>query len=222
MAAGWETVTVATTGAELRHLRMKTLLDLLPPALIAAGAGVWDYDAIEDRVVSCGIGAELYGLPDAVHADGVPLARLAEGVHPDDRQMYLERVSGLRTHGGPIDALYRTVSTQGATHNVLVRGRCDIDASGAVIHASGLVLDVTGAGEDGSERAALLRAGLTDDTLTALNLAADYGLAARRVIAAMGPAASDALRASADAFLATLGRELAAAMSSAPQRLRRH
>jgi hypothetical protein len=214
---------VSTAGIEISQLRIRTLLELLPPALVAAGAGVWDYDAVEDRVVSCGIGAHLYGLPDAVRAEGVPLARLAAGVHPDDRQMYLDRVSGLRTHGGPIDALYRTVSANGVTHKVLVRGRCDFDASGDVVHASGLVLDVTGSQQEGAEgAAALLRASANEDTLAALNLAADYGVAARRVIEAMGPAASHALRASADAFLATLAREIAAAMSAVPRAVRPH
>ena len=209
-------------GIDVGRLRLKATRDLLPPALLAAGAGVWDYDVTEDCVVACGTVARLYGLPDAVRVDGVPLARLAVGVHPEDRQAYLDRVAELRTRGGVIEAHYRTISARGDTCSVLVRGRCDFGEDGTVTHASGLVLALAGGDHAASESHEAAMPPMAGGTLAALNVAADYALASRRVLATLGPAASPALREAGDTFLRTLGHEIAAAMTAASRRAQHH
>lgn len=203
---------------DVSQLRLTTLSDYLAPALAAAGAGVWDYDAVSDRVVSRGSAAQLYGLPEAVRDAGVPLSLLAIGVHPDDRPAYLDRVAGLRTRGGLIDVQYRTISTDGRIRRVLVRGRCDLDLDGIVTHASGLVLDITGDILETTEvQRALAHWDEADQLLAGLSLAADYATAARRVIDKLDFRGLPALRRSSDAMLRTLGHEIAAISEGSPR-----
>ena len=106
---------------------------------------------------------------------------------------------------------------------MLVRGGCEFDTDGRVVRASGLVLNLSDrASHAGLTTTSLAQSAMLDDALAALTLAADYAVAAGKVIKSLGPLASPELRKSADAFLLQLGYAIATQMSAQPTRRRCH
>lgn len=112
-------------------------------ALLAARAGVWDYDIAHDRLCYCRGAALAFGLPNEHRLDGIPISSLADVVHPEDQELYLSQVAPVLQSGGTINATFRISSDAGSSRRLLVRGDVVYGESGKDAHASGIVVDLS-------------------------------------------------------------------------------
>lgn len=177
-------------------------------ALAASDVGAWDFDVLADRVRFDEQMASLFGLDAEDGADGLPLQRFIEAVHPEDAALFQRKVARVLLHGGPYLLEYRTHPARGAPRWVLARGRFNADAVGRIVSGRGICIDVTESKRGGAveERAVFLS---VTQAATPLDRAADHAIAARKAIDEVGDGEGRALRHAADALLWALGRHLA-------------
>lgn len=106
----------------------------------ASGTGVYEWDAVQDRIVwSPGL-LRLYGLTEAPKGEG----GFSSLLHPDDRVRVEAETSGFL--GGESETYsheFRIVRSDGAVRSILDRGMIKRDASGRVWAVRGLNIDVT-------------------------------------------------------------------------------
>ncbi len=74
----------------------------------------------------CPVAARLFGVPTAEAWNGLPLDRFAAGVHPEDRDRFIDLIGRAQRTGGPFNAEYRTLDEAGTTHSVLDRGEFEL------------------------------------------------------------------------------------------------
>lgn len=171
--------------------------DLVDLGLAALGAGAWVYDTGADLFRCDACTARLFGLSDAERAAGVPIARVAGAVHPEDRERYDAQRRFTLRFGGDFSLEYRTVPG----FRVMARGRYLADASGRLVEARGLVIDLTGRE---AERGDQVLAASVVDALKAgpgFERAAMLVVAAHRAIRDSEDEAGRLLRPAADALL---------------------
>ena len=182
-------------------------------ALLATGAGTWEYDVLGGLVYCDPVMAALYDFDPEEAQRGISIAAIADKIHPDDRALCAVRRAIKIKKGGLFVNEYRVVSRRGVVRWVLVRGRYEADATGCVFRARGLVIDATESRLDGyAEGRIFFLAGAEDsEAATALQSAADHALAARKAIDQLALPTRAALRPFADALLLEIGMHLAVA-----------
>ena len=107
------------------------------------GIGTWEWDVVNDRVVSDERFARLYGV-DPEHARrGAPIRYFFQGIHPDDLlHVQLAVEVALRT-GGLFSEEYRLRLGDGQERWVLAEGRCERAADGSPTQFPGVSYDIT-------------------------------------------------------------------------------
>lgn len=125
------------TEEELRDARRR-----LEATLDAAEIATWIWDIPNDRVVADRNLARFFGVSPE-EANGGPLDRYIDAVHPDDRQHVSAVVSHAIASGNSYEAEYRLLRADGTIRWVAARGRVERDAKGRARHLPGVVLDIT-------------------------------------------------------------------------------
>lgn len=145
---------------------------------------------------------------------GLPLARTADYVHPDDRVSYLYRITAGQGEGGRVSASFRTAPGEGGCREVLLQGRfASVPAPGAggglagQLVGQGVVVEVAGAGAAADAVEARDRLPESAALLTSIDLI----IAARRAMLDLDPAARSVALTAVDSLLLLLGRQVAAA-----------
>jgi PAS domain-containing protein len=93
----------------------------------------------------------LFGLPQATQPPDWPA--LIAALHPDDRATYGSVLAGAAVTGAFPDSELRVINPDGSIRHLLVRGRTETGAGGAIRSLSGVVIDIT-ARKDAENRAA--------------------------------------------------------------------
>jgi PAS domain S-box-containing protein len=114
--------------------------DRLQQALDSAGMGTWELHVPTDTVVCDEETGRLLGL--AVHDQEIPLARVYESVHPDDRDAVAQAIAHAIATGA-LRAEFRIVHPDGTVHWAIARGRVTYDGAGHPARITGLVGDIT-------------------------------------------------------------------------------
>ncbi|MCJ2035418.1 PAS domain-containing protein [Methylobacterium sp. J-068] len=183
------------------------MIDDKTSALLAAQAGVWDYDMERDRFCYCRGAALAFGLPNDQRLTGLGLGELAAVVHPEDRATYLAKVAPILRSGGMINATLRTDPALGPSRRLLMRGNVSPAEGRSDVRTSGIVVDLSDSGlleaaqDEVSDGRGAFPAGLLEGI--------DHLIAARRCLAEMrAPDAKDSLLL-LDHLLINLARGLA-------------
>ena len=113
----------------------------LESTIASAEVAVWDWDVVRDRVTGDLRMTELFGL-DPETADGAPLSRYFDAVHPDDLAPTEARLRHALETGAPYDATFRVRTFSGGWRWLLARGRVERGARGAA-RVRGVVIDAT-------------------------------------------------------------------------------
>ncbi len=111
-------------------------------AVTAADIGTWTWDMHNDRVHADRNLAQLFGLPPE-EADGLPVARYLERMHPDDAPRVGEEIRHAIDTGCAFDSTYRVRRPDGSYRDVQARGKVQCDEQGRPAWFPGIVLDVT-------------------------------------------------------------------------------
>ena len=106
------------------------------------GIGIWDWDVLNDRVVTDERFARLYGVDPGRARAGAPIAEFFAGIHPDDVERVRARVAEGMATGALFSEEYRLVQAGGDIW-VLAEGRCKLAADGTPVRFAGVSFDVT-------------------------------------------------------------------------------
>ncbi|MDO9429507.1 MAG: PAS domain-containing protein [Methylobacterium sp.] len=159
-------------------------------ALVASGVvGLWTYDIWADRLVLSGTLPEVLGLEPT--ASGVPLGRLLDGTHGEDRERVENVVHAAVAGGAPFDVAFRTAS---GGRSLSLRGRIERDGAGQPRHGRGIALDLTHEG------------GLDRPGQHAVNRMAEHAIALHGLV---GHLHHPSLARLLDSLMREIGRELA-------------
>ena len=124
--------------AQLRYIMSQ---ERLTRALSTGRVAVYDWDMESDRLSILGPLAEIFGVSIEIAAQGLPLQRFIEGIHPDDREGAVAAVEMTVRTGAPFEAEYR-VGPRGSERSVISRGRIETRPSGQKSF-SGVLIDIT-------------------------------------------------------------------------------
>ena len=182
-------------------------------ALDASNVGTWEVDVARDLFRGDESTAAIYGLSIEESIAGVPFARAAAVVHPDDRAMWRARRELSLRYGGMFVIEYRVTSVPGEVRWVLVRGRYDIADGGVVTHARGIVIDLTESKRDGFAEgyATFVDSEAEDSDIGALERAAAHALGAHRALSRIVDLVKPTLLNAADRLLQEVGLAVATA-----------
>lgn len=187
---------------------------LVEGALAALGIGAWSFDLRRDRFTCDARTALLFGLSPDERRAGVPVAQVAEAVHPDDRERYHARRRLTLRFGGPFSLEYRTVPRGGVERRVMARGLYRHDAAGALVEARGVVIDLTG-GSDDLGRHVFTAASLDGaEDVPAIDLIAMHAIEVHRAVKDGATLEARLLRPAADELLAEVLRVVALSASA--------
>ncbi|GFZ63340.1 hypothetical protein PSE10C_54290 [Pseudomonas amygdali pv. eriobotryae] len=113
---------------------------------LAAGAivGTWNWDLRTDCFTVDQAFANAFGLDPALGRDGLPLAKIVETVHPDDRVGLIAAIDASIAHGGIYTHQYRVKRTDGKYYWLEASGRVDYALDGTPLTFPGVLIDIEG------------------------------------------------------------------------------
>lgn len=117
----------------------------IPQSVLKASGvvGTWVHDHWAGCLSLSGSFPGLLGLDPEVAARGVPLATFLDRTHPDDRVRIENYLYAVGAMGGPVEAEFRTRDSRVGIRTLVMRGRIERDASGAVAQGCGIAIDRT-------------------------------------------------------------------------------
>ncbi|HSK41228.1 MAG TPA: HAMP domain-containing sensor histidine kinase [Arenibaculum sp.] len=131
-----QNATLASQEAQLRLDRVK-----LVSAQRLAKLGHWRWTFGTDFYEISPEVRQILGVP--VDEPRLPMGRLFEMVHPDDRAIWREALRVLMEEHRPQGIEYRILAPDGGTRTIWADGQCERDADGAVVAVFGAVQDVS-------------------------------------------------------------------------------
>lgn len=113
-------------------------------ALDAAGAvGVWDWNISTNSVTADERFAEMFGVDVVEAANGTPIERFLEAIHPDDRELVGASITAALGERRNYRAEYRLHKRNGVQRWVLALGRVIPDPFGKPHRLPGIAIDIT-------------------------------------------------------------------------------
>jgi len=107
----------------------------------AAGAGVWNWDRVENRLV---MSPELYALLGRnADSDEDPASVWNAAIHPEDRKALARCFDDAARNRTPIDFEYRIIRPDGRTRWMRAMGSAAYDSLGKATRLDGISLDIT-------------------------------------------------------------------------------
>lgn len=104
--------------------------------------GTWDWDIVSDRVFADAPFAAIFGISTQSAADGVPLKRWLDAIHPADVADVVADIDRALTTGSVFSREYR-VCANGQTRWVYARGKCTLNTEGISVRFPGAIVDIT-------------------------------------------------------------------------------
>ncbi|MCX6917166.1 MAG: PAS domain-containing protein, partial [Verrucomicrobia bacterium] len=121
--------------------RLRQMTERQALAARAGGVGLWDYDAVNKRLVWDDQMCHLYGITRDQFS-GTYEAWPA-GVHPEDRQRGDQEIQQALPGEKDFDTEFRVIWPDGTTHNIRALAMVQRDASGQATHMVGTNWDIT-------------------------------------------------------------------------------
>lgn len=116
---------------------------MLQNGMAAGRAGAWEWDATTKHMRCTAMIARVFGLTPEEGFAGVPFERLLAAVHPEDREDLEDLVADVRENGGLFATEYRTCPAAGTEYRIQAQGHYELDPTGVVVCAAGVILDVS-------------------------------------------------------------------------------
>ncbi|MCU1780985.1 PAS domain-containing protein [Pseudomonas sp. 14P_5.3_Bac1] len=127
-----------------RDARARQDLEHLSVALTAGGViGTWNWIPKRDCFTGDAGFAKAFGLDLALVNVEIPIGRVLEHVHPEDRPSLDAAIERAIVLGGAYSHQYRVMRSDGKYYWLLASGRVDYDEQGEPISFPGFVIDVT-------------------------------------------------------------------------------
>ncbi len=124
--------------SEQRFLMTRDRLSL---ALSTGRVAIFEWTVDSDVLAISGPLSEVFGIPQQVSEQGLPLASFVAGIAPEDRDRVMKAIARSIETGNPYEEEYR-VTGSGTAHVVVARGRMETSGDGAQ-RMVGVVIDIT-------------------------------------------------------------------------------
>ncbi|SFL79877.1 PAS domain S-box-containing protein [Desulfomicrobium norvegicum] len=122
------------------EVALRRTMGRLDLAANSAGAGLWELDPVTGDLWATAKAKEHFGLPPEMD---LTLQRLLEEIHPEDRELILERIEEARRSCEDLRVEYRVRSDDGTWRWLISRGRSQGGGIGQPGKILGVTLDVT-------------------------------------------------------------------------------
>src|SRR5215212_2402092 len=123
--------------------RLRASEERLQLALNAGHIGTWAWDIARNRVIADANLAQMFSVRPDEAANGAPVERFVNAVHPEDRPRVEAILAEVVQRGGEYDVEHRLVQKDGSVRWITARGRCDHDEQGRPIRFTGVTVDIT-------------------------------------------------------------------------------
>jgi two-component system, LuxR family, sensor kinase FixL len=130
-----DVLNAARVGIELRESEQRMEL-----ASAAANLGMWTWDIGRDTVWVTRQARALLGLSQS---DELSMAKIAQAIHPDDRELRRRAIEGLLAGGDEYEVEYRVRLDDGEMRWIASRGRVERDVHGKALIVRGALLDIS-------------------------------------------------------------------------------
>lgn len=111
-------------------------------SILAAGEiGTWEFDIADDRVEADPNLIQIFGI-DEPTAGGASFSDYLAAIHPDDRELVVNKISKALKSDDIVEVVYRVILGQ-QTRWLMARGRVERDAKGKPIRLPGAIIDIT-------------------------------------------------------------------------------
>nr|WP_245218887.1 PAS domain-containing protein [Rubellimicrobium aerolatum] len=124
-----------------------------------AGAilGTWNWDLVADRFNADDRFAAAFGLDAELCRQGLPIEKVVETVHPEDKPGLMAAIAEVIGRGGPYAHQYRVKRQDGRYYWIEANGRVEMDGDGRAVRFPGVLLDVEARRAIETERDRVLR-----------------------------------------------------------------
>jgi PAS domain S-box-containing protein len=126
-----------------REARLRESMDRQNAALETGLIGFFEWDVQAGKIIADRRFADFYGLDPADTAAGLPLDKIFELIHPDDREAVKSNIEAALASLDDYRKEFRLVHSSGAVRWVLVRGHCHEHCDGIPLRYTGTAVDVT-------------------------------------------------------------------------------
>src|SRR3982750_2999505 len=123
--------------------RLRSSEERLQLALDAGHIGTWAWDIARDRVIVDANVAQMFSVSPDEAANGAPVERFVNAVHPEDRPRVEAILANVVQRGGEYEVEHRLVQKDGPVRWIAARGRCDHDEQGRPVRFTGVTVDIT-------------------------------------------------------------------------------
>ncbi|MEQ8234014.1 MAG: PAS domain-containing protein, partial [Gammaproteobacteria bacterium] len=135
-------LTTDITERKLQEAALGEYARRLAEAQDVGGAAFWQFELDSRRVTWSGDVIRMLGLGDE-RDFSVPLERVLETIHPDDRAMVSSAVRAAIEDDHPLRLEHRVMLPSGEVRYLHERGRIERDADGSAVRLLGIVQDIT-------------------------------------------------------------------------------
>ena len=111
---------------------------------LRAGAivGTWVWDVPADHFIADEQFARSFGLDPLLCRSGLPLERVMESIHPEDRDRVGGEVAAALARGGAYRCEYRVLRASGQYRWTEASGEVELDPAGAAVRFPGVLVDI--------------------------------------------------------------------------------
>ena len=127
-----ETALVAHAAAERVDLALRA----------GAIVGTWVWEVVADRFLADEQFARSFGVDPGLCRTGLPLERVKESIHPDDRTRVDAVIAQALGQGGGYRCEYRVLRSDGVYRWIEASGEVELDAAGRAVRFPGMLVDI--------------------------------------------------------------------------------
>jgi PAS domain-containing protein len=122
---------------------MAKLSNLMAVALAATRSGTFLWTIGNNSVSVDEDAADFFGFSPSSAAEGLPIERFLERVHPEDISRVAKSLHDAIVSGRPYQECYRVVVDDGSVHHLFARGHCFRGSDGVPAEYAGVIFDMT-------------------------------------------------------------------------------
>ncbi len=125
------------------EMREREAQELLHTALSTGSIGIWMWDIPENKVIADQNLAYRFGIDHDEAVSGMPFSDFTDSIHPDDRADVIKKIQQTVKKTKLLEIECRTITRDGSTKWVIIRGRVEDDSAGNPVRLPGVIVDIT-------------------------------------------------------------------------------
>jgi len=122
---------------------LKRIQEQLNEALSVGMIGTWLWDIAGNKITGDKNMATMFGVPEDMAANGLPLDSFTSRIHPEDRSRVKKEIAEAVKSSDTFYSEYRTLAKNGTVRWLIARGRIERGPDGKASSFPGVLVDIT-------------------------------------------------------------------------------